>query len=174
LSSGNSQEILNNLMAGAALDGFDGREEIWGRAVYMIRDFPLTGVGAGLYSDTADQLYPFLPFGREGASHAHNLFLQVAVDFGIPGLVAWLAVFWLAFVAGWRLYRGGGLRGSAWQTALGAGLLAVQAALAVHGLLDAVTWGMVRSAPLVWGLWGMAAAGMHVSGKAGADDEGAP
>jgi putative inorganic carbon (HCO3(-)) transporter len=38
--------------------------------------------------------------------------------------------------------------------ALGAGLLGSQIALIVHGLTDAVTWGMVRPAPVVWALWG--------------------
>ena len=44
---------------------------------------------------------------------------------------------------------------SPYLSALGAGLLASQAALAVHGLTDAVTWGM-RPAVLVWAIWGLA------------------
>jgi hypothetical protein len=38
------------------------------------------------------------------------------------------------------------------------GLLGAQVALILGGITDAVTWGMVRSAPLVWGLWGLAVA----------------
>jgi len=49
-------------------------------------------------------------------------------------------------------------QGNAWLLGLGAGLLAAQAALVVHGLTDAVTWGMVRSAPVVWLIWGFCAA----------------
>ncbi|MFM8322579.1 MAG: hypothetical protein ACKOC5_16835, partial [Chloroflexota bacterium] len=41
---------------------------------------------------------------------------------------------------------------------LGAGLLGSLLALAVHGMTDAVTWGMVRPAPIVWALWGLAVA----------------
>jgi hypothetical protein len=45
---------------------------------------------------------------------------------------------------------------------LGAGLLASQAALVVHGLTDAVTWG-TRPAVVVWVMWGLAMAAMLVS-----------
>ncbi len=45
---------------------------------------------------------------------------------------------------------------------LGAGLLCSQLALAVHGITDAVTWGMVRPAPFVWAIWGLAVAGCYV------------
>jgi short subunit fatty acids transporter len=41
---------------------------------------------------------------------------------------------------------------------LGAGLVLSQIALVLNGLTDAVTWGSVRSAPLVWFLWGLAVA----------------
>ena len=37
---------------------------------------------------------------------------------------------------------------------IGAGFFCSQLALATHGMTDAVTWGMVRPAPLVWVIWG--------------------
>jgi putative inorganic carbon (HCO3(-)) transporter len=39
--------------------------------------------------------------------------------------------------------------------------LGSQLALAVHGITDAVTWGMVRPAPLIWALWGLAIAAWY-------------
>jgi putative inorganic carbon (HCO3(-)) transporter len=48
------------------------------------------------------------------------------------------------------------------QAALPAALLAAQAALLAHGVFDAVVWGQVRTAPVVWGLWGLAAAGINL------------
>ena len=45
-----------------------------------------------------------------------------------------------------------------WAAGLGAGFLGSQLALITHGIMDAVTWGMVRPAPLVWGIWGTALA----------------
>ena len=89
---------------------------------------------------------------------AHNLFLQVAVDLGIPGLIAWLAILLGAFYSAWRVQREAARSKLIWMRGFAVGLLACQAALVVHGMVDAVAWGMVRPAPLVWGLWGLAAA----------------
>jgi hypothetical protein len=123
----------------------------------MIRDFPF-GIGMGLYRSVADRLYPFFfsPVGK--IPHAHNVFLQIAVDLGIPGLLAWLIVFFTITVCTWRIYRSGRLAQDGWRTGLGAGLLCSQLALCLHGSVDAVTWGMVRLSPLVWVLWGAIAA----------------
>jgi hypothetical protein len=50
-------------------------------------------------------------------------------------------------------------------SSLGIGLLGSYLALAVHGLFDMVVWGMMRLAPLTWGLWGLAVAGHLVFEK---------
>jgi putative inorganic carbon (HCO3(-)) transporter len=150
--------LLDMILVGTTLSGGDGRFQIWQRALYMIQDFPFTGIGMGLFGDVAAALYPF-PGRVPGVEprfmpHAHQLFLQVAVDMGIPGLAAWLAVFVGVLVAGGQIYRLARQQEQRWLMGLVAGLLAAQVALTVHGLLDAVTWGMVRPAPVVWGLWG--------------------
>jgi hypothetical protein len=62
----------------------------------------------------------------------------------------------------WQTYHYGRLYGDRWAMGLGAGFLASQLALCVHGVFDAVTWGMVRPAPLVWGIWGAAMATWNV------------
>ncbi len=152
---------LNFFVTNATLGGVDGREEVWSRAVYMIQDFPLTGIGMGSFTRVADTLYPFSLYSPGKIMHAHNLFLQIGADLGIPGLIAWLGVFFLAAWQSFRLYRQGRAAGDSWIAGLGAGLLSSQAALAVHGMLDAVTWGMVRPAVFVWVLWGLAAAAFN-------------
>jgi putative inorganic carbon (HCO3(-)) transporter len=148
--------IAGILASSNTLGTVEGRVEVWSRAIYMIQDFPFTGIGMGLFGELADVLYPFFSFPVKSLSHAHNLFLQVAVDLGIAGLIAWLAVFILASVSAWLAYRQGAARREHWLAGLGAGLVCSQAALVVHGMTDAVTWGMVRPAPLTWVLWGMA------------------
>ena len=130
------------------------------RAIFMAQDFPFTGVGMGTYSEVADLMYPFYLKGEGIIPHAHNLFLQIAVDLGTPGLIAWLASLGIVSFAAWKVYA---LKDSIeyeseWIVGLGAGLLCSQLALVVHGLTDAVTWGMIRPAPLVWALWGLAVA----------------
>jgi putative inorganic carbon (HCO3(-)) transporter len=153
-----SGPVLDALATNGSVTGAAGRVEIWSRAIYMIQDFPLSGIGMGAFGSLADALYPFYLAAPGSIPHAHNIFLQVAVDLGIPGLIAWLAVFGLVTSCAWQVYRRGRNLQDAWIMALGAGFLASQLALAVHGLTDAVTWGMVRPAPLVWGLWGLAVA----------------
>jgi putative inorganic carbon (HCO3(-)) transporter len=154
--------ILDVILTNATLGGIDGRLEVWSRAVYMIQDFPFTGVGMGSYGRTADLLYPFFLYASGTTSHAHNLFLQIAVDLGVPGLVAWLAIWILMVNMALTLYRNFRARQDSWAGSLGAGLLCSQLALVSHGMLDSVTWGMVKPAPLVWVIWGFTVAGWYV------------
>jgi putative inorganic carbon (HCO3(-)) transporter len=149
---------LDLLVASRTMGSYSGRLEVWSRALDMIQDFPFTGIGIGLFQPLADRLYPFLLFEPGKVVHAHNLFLQIAVDLGLPGLIAWLWILVAVLVQAGRAYGGGRRLNASWLTALGAGLLGSQIALVVHGLTDAVTWGMVRPAPLVWALWGAAIA----------------
>lgn len=150
--------ILLAFLANPTLGDINGRVEIWYRSIYMIQDFPFTGVGMGSFQEVTGVLYPFSESLRSTIPHAHNLFFQVALDLGLPALVAWLAILILTVVLSWQLYTTGQRDRQAWLTALGAGLLLSQLALTIHGLTDAVTWGMVRPAPLVWGVWGLAVA----------------
>ena len=138
------------------------RVEIWSRAIFMIRDFPFTGIGIGSFGEVAELFYPFFFHDASKVAHAHNLFLQVAVDLGIPGLIAWTSVLLVTIAASWQVYHRGRKSNDRWMTGIGMGLLCSQAALIAHGLTDAVTWGMVRPAPIVWALWGFAIAARFV------------
>ena len=142
------------------VSSLEGREEIWSRAVMMIGDFPFTGIGIGTFGNVADTLYPFFLNSPGSVPHAHNLYLQVAVDLGIPGLAAWLAIWGSVIYSAWKLFQTGIKHSIAWQAALGAALLCTQVAMGVHGLWDAVTWG-TRPAVLVWAIWGTAIAGRY-------------
>jgi putative inorganic carbon (HCO3(-)) transporter len=155
VSAYGSLNLADLLFGSRVFGGIRGRTEIWGRGIFMVQDFPFTGIGMGLFPVVAERIYPFFGVTETTLQHAHNLFLQVGVDLGVPGMLAWLAVFLLVAWAGWRLTRSqlreappGLFRG------IGAGILAVQVAVFVHGFFDAVVWGQVRSAPLVWVVWG--------------------
>jgi putative inorganic carbon (HCO3(-)) transporter len=156
--------ILEVITADDTIAGLDGRLEIWNRAMYMVRDFPFTGIGMGNYGDIANVFYPFFLAAPKIVPHAHNIFLQVAVDLGIPGLIAWLTILITVVFIAWKIYRYGQTLQDRWVSGLGAGLIASQVALIIHGLTDAVTWGMVRPAPLVWAIWGLVIAGWNVYG----------
>ena len=152
------QQVAEMVIAGKALGGADQRVEIWSRALFMLQDFPFTGIGMGTFRQVANLLYPFFLAGPEAEiPHAHNIFLQVGVDLGLPGLIAWLALLILVCVCAWLVYRRGRRQGDGVLTGLGAGLLASQAALVIHGLTDAATWG-TRPAIVVWAIWGLAMA----------------
>ena len=112
------------------------RKEIWPWAVRAVADFPFTGVGLGAFRQVVFRLYP-IPFTPgQDIAHAHNIFLQTALDVGLPGLVAYGALLMVAAVAGWRVARRDvGLR------AAGLGVLAGLAAVHVFGLADALALG---------------------------------
>ncbi len=157
--------VLEKIASSNTIGGIDGRLEIWSRAIYMIQDFPFTGIGMGSFMEVADALYPFFHYDPASIKHAHNLFLQIAADLGIPGLVAWLVLLLTVLALALQLYRCGGVQAESGfkreriATGLGAGVLCSQIALIVHGMTDAVTWGMVRPAPLVFAIWGLTVAG---------------
>jgi putative inorganic carbon (hco3(-)) transporter len=82
---------------------FNVRLEIWSRAIYGIQDFPFTGMGMSGFRKVMPVLYSM---GRNGPNneipHAHNEFLQAALDLGIPGLIAFIGLYIVAF---WMLIR---------------------------------------------------------------------
>jgi putative inorganic carbon (HCO3(-)) transporter len=155
-------DLLGIAMENQPLGSLMARLEVWDRATFIIEVFPFTGVGMGLYPDVVALIYPLVIASPELAVHAHNLFLQVAVDLGIPGLIAWLSVLMVVFTVSWGLYRNGRRLNDPWLAGLGAGFFCSTAALVLHGFVDAVVWGMVRQAPVVWFLWGTTTASFLV------------
>jgi len=142
-----SPVLLGELLVGtpaqveqiSSLDTLAGRVEIWSRAVYAIQDFPLTGVGMNVFRKIVPALYPlFLISPTFDIAHAHNTWLQAALDLGLPGLVAYLAV-WLAAL----VMLGQVLRRSqdAWLRTVSLSLLASQAGHFIYGLTDTIALG---------------------------------
>jgi putative inorganic carbon (hco3(-)) transporter len=76
-----------------------GRIEIWTRAVYAIQDVPFTGMGMNTFRRVMPVLYPSRTIAPgKDVAHAHNHLLQSALDLGIPGLIAYAAI-WLGTAA---------------------------------------------------------------------------
>jgi len=148
------------------LGGFQGvlntRIDIWSRALFLLNNFSASGVGFGNYPEMVSIYYPFFEEGHSTIPHAHNLYMQIGLDLGLGGLVAWLAVWITIIVSSWRLFKQTDPSVNPFFRSLGAGYFASQVALGVNGLIDVLIWGMVRSAPLVWALWGIAVAGFVV------------
>jgi putative inorganic carbon (hco3(-)) transporter len=114
------------------------RQEIWDRALTMIQDFPFTGIGLNTFPLVLTMLYPtFVNAPDLPIPHAHNLFLQTAVDLGIPGLCCFVLILGLAgrgLVLAWSRVTG-------WQRGLVAGLAAGLIAHLIFSLTDAVALG---------------------------------
>jgi len=71
------------------------RIHCWRSCLSMIKEHPLTGVGLGNFR----YFYPkYMLSGAEvKLLHAHNIFFQVAVEMGIPGLLSFLWILFLFF-----------------------------------------------------------------------------
>ena len=135
------------------------RLDMWARALAMIRDMPFTGIGLNNFQAIQWNFYPGFLLGQE--PHAHNLFLQVALDLGLPGLMAFLWLIIAAMVMAARAYRLTADRdGRALIVGLVAGLLAYLGA----GLIDC-PWAS-KPGLLLWVLLGMLAALYGLSGAA--------
>lgn len=156
--SGAARLAFEVLMSSSTLGGLEDRLQVWSRTLYMIQDFPLTGIGMGSFQRATDLLYPLFIAPGGSITHAHNLFLQVAADLGLPGLVAWLSILSLVVAVSWRVYQLGRVTGDSWLAGLGVGLLCSQVALVVHGIANVSVWGEIRAAPIVWAVWGLAMA----------------
>jgi putative inorganic carbon (HCO3(-)) transporter len=127
---------------------FAFRLQVWDIANRLIADFPYTGVGMGAFNNAAVRLYPFSEVANPGA---HNLYFQVAVDLGIPGLIAFISILLLALYMGVSSLNQLKLDGDGTIRALAAGLLGGIAALLAHGLIDITVWG-TRVVFLPWAI----------------------
>jgi putative inorganic carbon (HCO3(-)) transporter len=137
----------------------EGRVELWNRALYAIQDFPFTGCGLGTFRQVVHLLYPlFLTAPETDIAHAHNIYLQVALDLGLPGLVAYLALAGTALWIGWRLVRPAGADRSVVPSRhqwLAYGIVGSLIAFHVYGLTDAIALG-AKPGVALWMLFALA------------------
>jgi putative inorganic carbon (HCO3(-)) transporter len=130
---------------------------VWRIALQALQAFPLSGVGIGTFDTVARTLFPYLyPVSflynpSATITHAHNELLQVAIDLGIPGFVAYVALL-AAFVrTAWRAYIWvPDERVKRLILGLGAGMLAHQ----IFGLTDAFLLG-TKPGVVMWMIMGL-------------------
>lgn len=155
-----------------------GRLELWTRALAMLHDFGVAGAGPGQFEPLVMVLYPpFFTGLLGGFQHAHNLYLQMAVDFGVGGLMALLALLLgigaslVAATRRWPTQRPASLP----LAALAVGVFGSLLALAVHGMVDAPHVAP-RGYALIFALFGVAAAlsGQLLAPSAAGEPTGRP
>jgi O-antigen ligase len=149
--------IVDALLIGDKTRGLDQRVEIWSRAVNMIADFPITGVGLGCFEPVMRAMYPLFLIAGGAVSHAHNLYLQIGVDLGVTGLAAWLAILALALRAAWAARARFRVAQERDEELLCVACLASLAGMSLHGIIDCVVWGN-KGAFLLWIVLGLSMA----------------
>ena len=119
--------ILTHLGGSTAL----GRAQLWPDGRAIVADYRFTGSGLGSTMMVYSTYYLLLHVGH--TSHMHNLYLEIAVQQGVPGLIAFLCL-----AAGTAVLLAITLaEGTPGRRRLAAGALAALVALLVHGLVDA-------------------------------------
>ena len=147
-----AQQVAEFLLVTNTTATVAGRSELWQRAIYMMQDFPYTGIGLGTFAKVAPILYPFFLIGPDAnVPHAHNLILQAGVDLGVPGLVAFigfLTTFSLIALQTLCPARNTPLK------PLSAGLLCGFMVYLIHGLVDHVTFS-TKPGIAIWAIMGL-------------------
>jgi putative inorganic carbon (HCO3(-)) transporter len=108
------------------------RQEMWVDAATLVRESPWVGIGLNAYAYQSP--YP----------HVHNLFLQIALDTGIPGLAAFATLLCYAIRSAWNANR------MNIERQLAIGILAAITVLLVHGLGDVIVWGTSKASLVLW------------------------
>lgn len=145
--------------SGTGVASLPSRAEVWGRAIEMIRDFPFTGIGLNTFPVVLDALYPSFYAGPGViVPHAHDVYLQTALDLGLGGLGGFIGLWVLAGWLGWMGYRAYGAEqaGAQVQAAI-VGLLGGFLAYLVAGLTDATMLG-TKPTVLLWLMLGLVVA----------------
>jgi putative inorganic carbon (hco3(-)) transporter len=132
------------------------REEIWARAITIARDLPLAGVGLGCFEPVVAALYPMTLHPGGTATHAHNVFLQVAMDLGLPGLIAYLTVVALSGQLIWIARRELARDSVPELYGLTTACLLALIGMVVHGTVDSAVWGN-KGAFIPWVVMGLGA-----------------
>lgn len=134
LAVGSTLILLRPTLVARLLDALPGpsavgaRTDLWRGALTLIRDYPFTGLGHDgfmmAYSTYVMQLHVGF------APHAHNLFLDLAVEQGLPSLLLFLTLALIFFLRFWR-------RPSTAEPDLSLGAAAIALlVILLHGLVD--------------------------------------
>lgn len=102
----------------------------WQAALGMFDEYPWTGVGIGNYAQAYERYAP--PRWPQALGHAHNYYLNMAAETGLPGLVAYLL--WVGASLGLALWAVRLAEG--WELGAALGVLGMLVHLSVHNLFD--------------------------------------
>lgn len=143
----------------SALDGreslFSGRGYIWSRTIPLLKQSMIFGSGA----DSFIFVFPQLDYlGRSYSGYAdnqvftkpHSLYLQMAVQYGIPALLAFLVFFGMYFVQAFRTYSKKIL--DSFEAKAGLGIFVGIVVYMISGITND---SMIVVSPIFWSLIGI-------------------
>lgn len=121
-----SGEIVSSFEEGA------GRSALWGAAIAMFEDRPLTGVGAGEFDENYRE-YTVSWLDRFPRGQAHNVWLQMGAQAGIWGIIGYAS--WFAATI-WSVITARRRAQGPFDFWIVSGVLAVLVAYTAHSLVD--------------------------------------
>jgi putative inorganic carbon (hco3(-)) transporter len=122
------------------------RLALWESTVAMIGDYPWLGVGWGAYWLVYPEYDFFVLDAGTKIFHAHNMYLHIAAEIGLPGLVTFLAILGGHAYSAFVLVRRATDR---WTTGLMLGIFAALLAIAIGGFTDYVLYS-IQTAMFFW------------------------
>jgi putative inorganic carbon (HCO3(-)) transporter len=120
-----------SLVAGRQDSSNNFRINVWLAALDMIQARPWLGIGPG--NDAFNQIYPLFQQPKFNALSAYSIPLELAVEAGIPGLLAGIGLLVASLRTAIGLWRGDGV-----FSLPALAVIAVIAGLGVQGLTDTI------------------------------------
>ena len=137
------------------------RLDIWSSAWMGIQDHLVTGIGLGVFDQVIPVRYPYAAVSLSfSVVQAHNLFLDVALSIGLPGLLGLLFL-----LAGLAKLASDGIKKADSTRIVSLGILASVVAFVVFGIGDSMSFS--RPTSFVLWIWASAVALNQARPKSG-------
>lgn len=152
-----------------AMSIFAGREDssnnfrmnVWAGVLDMIKARPVLGIGPG--NDAFNSIYPYYQRPRYTALSAYSVYLEIAVEAGLVGLLTFFWLMGVVWTQGWRqLQRLRELQSPQGYWLMAA--IATQVGMLAHGLVDTV-WYRPQISTLWWLMMAIVASYYSFGGK---------
>ncbi len=127
------------------------RLALWESTIAMIVDKPLLGIGWGSYWLVYPEYDFFLNNPNIKIFHAHNMYLNIAAEIGIPGLLAFLTIMYGHVRLALSMLQGSF---ECWLSGLMLGIIAAIGGIIINGLTDYVLFN-IQLSMLYWLLNGL-------------------
>jgi len=151
--------IVSEQLFSSGTGSWNSRMDVWRNALNALTDFPFTGVGLSMFEPVSRLLYPYYVASPTWVfRHAHDIFLQAGLDFGLGGLVAFVAVLLGVVWMGQSAYR----RAAPEMRPLVRGMLGSLGVYVGFGLFDCLPF-WVKPGFLPWLIFGLIGAGFRMT-----------